>query len=260
MNELLDEVFKAKYAAEYAKKYGFEPDPWQADLLNATDRNIILNCSRQVGKSTTVSIKAAHTGEVTSEGLVVITSPSERQSLELMLKAKHFINQSGIAVENETKHSIEFVTGTRLFALPGSEKTIRGFSAVDLLIIDEASRLPQETYYAVEPMMAVSQGQTILLSTPCGKRGFFYEIWQHGEGWKRIMIPATECPRIPAEWLEKKRRELPYYWFMQEYMCEFLDAESQLISSDDIEVAFSGGVSRLFDTQENDDTVEPLRL
>jgi hypothetical protein len=58
-------------------------------------------------------------------------------------------------------------------ALPGTEKTIRGFSGAALLIVDEAARVDDALYYAVKPMLAVSGGSLLMLSTPYGRRGEF---------------------------------------------------------------------------------------
>ena len=57
-------------------------------------------------------------------------------------------------------------------------------------------------------MLAVSRGKLWLLSTPHGKRGFFYEMWKAGgRGWMRIRVPATECPRISQRFLAEERPE-----------------------------------------------------
>src|SRR6267154_2377305 len=120
--------------------------------------------------------------------------------------------------------SLLFPNGSRIVGLPGTEGTVRGFSAVSLLLIDEASRVPDAMYKALRPMLAVSNGDLWLMSTPYGQRGFFYEAWAHGgEAWERISAPATECARISKEFLDGERKEIGSVWFAQEYMCEFVD-------------------------------------
>ena len=85
------------------------------------------------------------------------------------------------------------LTRSRVVGLPGNEATVRGFSAVSLLLIDEASRVPDELYHALRPMLAVSDGGLWLMRTPHGKAGFFYEEWERGgPGWERVR--ATGCP------------------------------------------------------------------
>src|SRR5947209_7235838 len=65
---------------------GLEPDPWQCELLLSTDRQILLNCSRQSGKSTTVAALALHTALTIPGSLILLLSPSQRQSGEIYRK------------------------------------------------------------------------------------------------------------------------------------------------------------------------------
>src|SRR6202043_4041689 len=65
---------------------GLTPDPWQRELLRSRDRQILLNCSRQSGKSTAVSALALHTALFTPGALVLLLSPSQRQSGEIFRK------------------------------------------------------------------------------------------------------------------------------------------------------------------------------
>jgi len=125
---------------------------------------------------------------------------------------------------------MHLANGSRIEALPGSERTIRGFSGVDLLVVDEAARVDDGLVYAVKPMLAVSGGRLLMLSTPYGKRGVFHEEWTQGDDWERFEVPASECPRIPPEFLEAERRSMPAWWFAQEYECQFMETEDQVFS------------------------------
>ena len=96
---------------------------------------------------------------------------------------------------------------------------MRGFSAVSLLLIDEAARVSDDLYKAVRPMLAVSDGDLWLMSTPCGQRGFFYEEWANGgERWERVRAPAAECARIPARFWRRSGQTMGERWFRQEYL------------------------------------------
>src|SRR5204863_2959824 len=132
--------------------------------------------------------------------------------------------------------------GSRILALPGKEASIRGFSAVRLLAIDEAARVPDDLYRAVRPMLAVSGGSLLALSTPFGTRGWWYEAWEHGEGWQRVKVPATECPRIAPAFLAEEAATLGEWWFSQEYLCEFRDAQDAVFRQQDIAAAFRDDV------------------
>jgi hypothetical protein len=130
--------------------------------------------------------------------------------------------------------------------LPGNEATIRGFSAVALLLVDEAARVRDELYLAIRPMLAVSRGTLWLMSTPYGKRGFFYEAWTRGgPEWERIRVTAEECPRIPRDFLEDERATMGDRWFLQEYMCQFEDSVSGVFDRELVEQAIDYDVKPL---------------
>jgi hypothetical protein len=225
-----------------AQQLGFTPDPTQARLLDTPSKQVLLNCTRQWGKSTTTAAKAVHQACTVARSLTLVVSPSGRQSGEFVRKAEDLARRLGVRIhgdgDNET--SLAFPNGSRLVGLPGNERTVRGFSAVSLLLVDEASRVSEELYMAVRPMLAVSGGATWLLSTPHGRRGFFYEAWDRGgRDWDRVKVPATECPRIRPEFLEQERRTMPDRYFRQEYLCEFTETEDAVFSRELIERAFT---------------------
>lgn len=80
-----------------------------------------------------------------------------------------------------------FPQNHRIISLPGSQDTVRGFSGVRLLIVDETARVANDLYPAVRPMLAVSSGRLLALSTPFGTRGWWYDAWHstsHGSDTK----------------------------------------------------------------------------
>jgi hypothetical protein len=141
---------------------------------------------------------------------------------------------------------MELANGSRIISLPGDEATIRGYSGVSLLIVDEASRVVDPLYYSIRPMLAVSGGRLIALSTPYGKRGWYWEEWT-GEGpWTRVQITAHQCPRISAEFLAEEEKAIGERWYRQEYFCSFEDVIDQVFSFDDIQAACDDSVQPLF--------------
>jgi hypothetical protein len=223
--QLLDPVRFARAALQ------FEPDQWQADALRTAAKKLILNCCRQSGKSTVAAILATHRILFIPGSLVLLISPSQRQSGELFKKALDQLNKlpdQPRRVE-DNKLSITLDSGSRLVSLPGSESTIRGFSGPNLVIFDEAARVPDELYFAVRPMLAVSGGQLILLSTPAGKRGFFFREWSEGEA-QKVLTTAESCPRITPAFLAEEYKTLGDFWFKQEYSCEFVESVDHIFT------------------------------
>jgi len=230
------------------RKLGFEADATQAQVLDSKGKRGLLNCTRQWGKSTVTAARAVHEAYSHRESLTLVVSPSGRQSGEFMRKAARFTEQLGMGVkgDGDNEMSLMFPNGSRIIGLPGSEATIRGFSAVSLLLVDEAARVSDELYLAIRPMLAVSGGTLWLMSTPFGKRGFFYESWvRGGPEWERVRVAAHECSRIAPNFLEEERRAMGERWFQQEYECEFVDTVSGVFERDLLEKAFTDEVKPL---------------
>ena len=167
---LEDIAYKLSPALWAREALGFEPDPWQASVLDSNAKKVMLCCSRQSGKSSVSAISALHQAVFMPGSLVLMVSPSLRQSSELFRKFLSYLELlPDMPVRNEnTKLSIMLDNNSRVVSLPGSEGTIRGYSSVSLLLIDEAARVVDDLYFAVKPMLAISRGRMLALSSPFG--------------------------------------------------------------------------------------------
>jgi hypothetical protein len=227
---------------------GFQPDSWQADLLRSRSKKIILNCSRQSGKSTVCAALGLHESIYRRPSFGLVIAPTQDQSSELMMKFDEFrgaVELPSDYLSTDTKLAVKFANGNRFIARPGSEKSARSFSAVTLLLEDEASRVLDDLYNSVRPMLAVSNGRHILMSTPFGKRGHFFKIWsEERDLWQWFEIPAEKCPRISPEFLEEEKRTNP--WYLQEYFCVFMETVDSVFTFDQIAAAISDEVEPLF--------------
>jgi hypothetical protein len=225
-------------------------DEWQKRLLRSRAKRRLLLASRQSGKSQTCAILALHKALYAPGSLVLCIAPALRQSTELTHKVYSAYRELGLGdlrpARSENKLSLELENGSRIITLPGTEKTIRGYSKAALLLIDEAARVEDALFYAVNPMLAVSGGTMVMLSTPYGERGEFYEQWQTGgDAWERYRVTADQISRITPEFLAEERRTLPDYVFRQEYECSFEATEDQLFTEDMVRGAL-------------DESIEPL--
>ena len=236
-------------AVEWVReRLGLTADDLQARVLRTATKRGILNCSRQWGKSTITAAKAIHYALHTTESLTIVVSPSARQSGEFLRKVSDFLRKLGIRPrgDGDNDMSLELPNRSRIVGLPGTETTIRGFSNVSLVLVDEAARVHDDVYLAMRPVLAVSRGSLWLMSTPCGKRGFFHEVWANGgPEWERFRAPATECPRIPKAFLDEERAAMGERWFRQEYLCEFGDTVSGVFGREFVEKAITDDVKPL---------------
>jgi hypothetical protein len=231
------------------RSLGFVPDAWQEKVLSWTGRQLLLNCCRQSGKSTTTAILALHRALYFAKSLILLVSPTLRQSSELFKKVVDFLNLLAVRPQltEDNKLSLQMANGSRIVSLPAKESNVRGFSGPSLIIEDESARVTDDLFLALKPMLAISQGQHILMSTPWGRRGHFFEAWENGgESWDRIKVTADQCPRINEEFLAEERRTMPATWFDAEYNCLFTDIVTQVFATDLIAQAVNNDLEPLF--------------
>jgi len=250
---LLDDVRYAGDCVAFAReRLGFEPEPWQCQLMRSTSRMIALACSRQSGKSTSTAILALHSA-LYNKGDIVIASRSLRQASLLFSKITGFLKllEPVVELSEDNRLSCTLLNGNRILSLPGDAATVRGISNPQWTLLDEAAQIDDNFYAAVRPFLAHG-GRIAVLSSPFGRRGFFFEIFQSGaeRGWELIRVPATEVEHISREFLENERRETSDWMFRQEYMCEFLETTSQVFGYDLVMNAFSDSVKPVFTKEE----------
>lgn len=234
---------------EFSRFIGIEPDEWQSEVLRYEGKRLLLNCSRQSGKSTMTATKALHTGIYKPKSLILLVSPSLRQSQELFRKVKEGYEAMEVrpGLLEDNKLSMTFANGSRIVSLPSDQSTVRGFSGVTMILEDEASQVKDEFYYAILPMLIINNGAFIAMTTPYDKRGHFFNEWvDGGDDWKRIEIPAAKCPRISPEDLERQRRSLGRMFFRQEFNCEFVETVNSVFGYDMVQEAFDDNVKPLF--------------
>jgi phage terminase large subunit-like protein len=251
MTSLAADLRLALDVDHFARAAGLEGslDPWQKMVLDAVEKKVILNCSRQAGKSTVAALLACRAAIYEPGALILCVSPSLRQSGELFRKVLAFYHGVPVKppVRAESALRLELANASRVVSLPGSERTTRGYSKATLIILDEASRIEDSLISSLRPMQAAAKGgRFVVMSTPWGKRGFFHDRWHDDEsGWLKVQVSADDCPRIPAAFLEEQSRELGPLLFRQEYNCEFVDDAEVLFATAIVEAAFDASIRPL---------------
>lgn len=232
--DLAADLARALDPVTFMSAAGIQADPWQRDVLRSPSRQLLLCCSRQAGKSTVTAALATHTALYQPGSLVLLFGPGQRQAQELFRKVAGFYRIAGtVDPEAESSQRLELPNGSRIVALPGNPETVRGYSAPALVVIDEAAFTDNELAFAVRPMLATSGGRFLALSTPFGRRGWFYDAWDGGgDDWQRVKVTAHDCPRITPAFLASERRNLPAHRFASEYECRFVDDETSVFPSD----------------------------
>jgi hypothetical protein len=205
-----------------------------------------LNCTRQWGKSTTTAAAVLHECSYTPHSFVVLIAPTSRQSQLLLRTIQTFAKLAGSACEAlpGADPGLQLAEG-RVVALPGVEESTRGFSAVTWLVVDEAARVLDPLYYSCRAYLATTNGRVWLLSTPFGKRGFFYEESSAGR-FSVTLVPASGCARISRAFLAEQKLTLPGSWYAQEYECQFTSVDGGVFDHDLVLASISNEVGSLW--------------
>lgn len=203
---------------------GIKLDSWQRAFLEDGSKRICLNCHRQSGKSLICAIKAIHKSTLPDQTIIII-SPSQRQSSQLHHTIRKLLREMNITPKVDNATSTELTNGSRIISLPGSPWTVRGYSA-DIVIVDEAAGVNDEVFAAVSPMLLTTNGTMVILSTPQGQKGFYWDAFNDREVWNVHQITVSENPRMKTadkmEMLEKEKKSLGSRLYSQEYECQFL--------------------------------------
>lgn len=230
----------------------FELYPFQEDVLNQFNEhrlNIILK-SRQLGISTLSAGYSLWKCLFTESFNVVVIATKSKVASALVKKVRVMYNEipewmkSKSLGTNRTYDNVqsqEFGNGSKIMAESCSEDSGRS-AAASLLVVDEAAfikeRLIQELWSAAWPTLSTG-GNAILLSTPNGKSGFFYQKWTeaetHENDFNPIRLHWSVHPERDQDWRKEQTRALGTRLASQECDAQFLSSGETVIDGQIIE-------------------------
>jgi len=219
-------------AVTFELAFELEPLPWQRDYLRS-DRSTVVLKGRQVGASLAAASLAIHTARYWAEANVVIVSPTQKQSAEILGRARAGLRRLRASLEQDSASMLRLANGSRIVSLPGTARSVRGWTA-RLLILDEAAFIEPETFTAARALVATG-GRLVVQSTPAAEIGDFHEIAKADDpAWAHFTIRSAEVPTISAEFLEAERRAMSPDAYASEYECTFGKSGATLFSAERI--------------------------
>lgn len=217
-------------AVLFRAAFGLDPLPWQRAFLREKRPTVVLK-GRQVGASLAAAALAIHTASYRDESNAIIVSPSLKQSTEITTRARAGLRRLAIGLAQDSASMLRLVNGSRILSLPGTARSVRGWTA-DLLILDEAGYLEDETVVAARALVATG-GRVILQSTPNAESGAFYEaVTAADPAWARFTVRSDEVPTIAPAFLDAERRAMSPDDFAAEYECQFAKAGASLFTAE----------------------------
>ena len=186
---------------------GVEPQPFQvaiaATLLAYKSSAFVLG--RQTGKDWLAALFCTWESIVAPNSRILIVSEAQRQSDQLAERVMAFVARSPEtfdAVTESSRERLRFSNGSEVYFLPATG-AIRGLTEVTRAIVNEARGVPDETYEAVQPMLARLNGSLCLFSTPLGRQGKLYEFSTH-PAFAVMQLPSRVNRYLSDEFLESE--------------------------------------------------------
>ena len=212
--------------------FGLGPLPWQVAYLREQRPTVVLK-GRQTGASTAAAALAIHTTVFEANVNAVIVSPTQKQSQEITTRARLGLRNLNVRLDQDSASLLRLLNGSRILSLPGTARSVRGWTA-KLLILDEAAFIEPDTFTAARALVATG-GRQVVQSTPADESGDFYELATGADpSWASYVIRSDEVPTIAKEFLIQMRREMSPDAYATEFECTFGKAGASLFSAERI--------------------------
>lgn len=199
---------------------GAEPETYQDDLLRAVgrgERKISVRSGHGTGKSTSLSWAMLWFVIFRFPNKVVVTAPTTAQLYDaLFAELKRWINELPEALRVLLEVKTDRV---ELIAAPSeafiSARTSRAeqpealagvHSDNVMLVVDEASGVPEQVFEAASGSMSGHNATTILAGNPTRTTGTFYETHTRlADHWFTLHWSCIDSPRVSAEFVEEMK-------------------------------------------------------
>lgn len=200
------------------------------------NRIVVLCYSRQCGKSVLAEILLCEY-LFKPKTYNAYISPTYQLGRKVYKEMTELLGQTNIIKKaNSTTLTIETVYGSTLqFFSAEAYTAIRGTTVSGILIIDEAAYIQDvlpngENFWGnvVMPITKARKPLTVLISTPCGKQGFFYDFYLRAMNKENGIVQLTRTiyddSLVNEEEISEIRKNIPPKAFEQEFECKFLDS------------------------------------
>lgn len=199
---------------------GATPLPYQRDFLNAiaqNERKISIRSGHGTGKSTSASWAMLWYLLLRFPNKVVVTAPTSGQLFDaLFAELKRWINelppqlQSMLTVKSDRVELVAAPSEAFISARTSRAETPEALAGVHsdnvLLVVDEASGVPEKVFEAAAGSMSGHNATTILLSNPTRSSGTFYESQTRmANSWWTQRWSCVESPLVSDEFVQEMR-------------------------------------------------------
>lgn len=218
---------------------------YELDILGLLDKYgwLLINKARKIGISETVlriiAFKCFY--DYAAYQILLVAGNRVQHAQRLMRRFQKLFDKISDHVAEKTADKLVLKNGTEIIALPSNDTALRGPERVKCIFLDEAAHFniidDSRVYDALAPNLDNTDGDFIIVSTPNGKRGMFYDLWTDKENrFYKLPLPYTvSLGLLLDEKIIKQKKRDRTIDFEQEYMCQFTSPKGAFITEDLIE-------------------------
>lgn len=224
----------------------FTTYPFQDDCVNDFRKhrfNIVLK-SRQLGLSTITAAYAMWMVLFHKDKNVLVIATKLAVAQNFIKKCKFLLASCPKwlilpQIVKNNSQAIEFNNGSQIKAIPTSDDAGRS-EALSLLIVDEAAfvRNFDTLWTGLYPTLSTG-GEAIVLSTPNGVGGQYYDLWVYADKGENIFnpikLPWDVHPDRDGAWFEAETKNMTQKQIAQELLCDFAASGETFLRVEDIE-------------------------
>ena len=177
---------------------------------------------------------------------LLITANKEKTTKEILSKLKDAIKALPFflkpGIEEVSKIALRLENGSNIRAVATTGDSATGDS-INILLIDEAALIPQnvlkEFWASVFPTMSsFKQSQILVMSTPRGRQGLYYELYDGAlkgkNGFVHKRVDWWQVPGHDEKWKESQIAVFGQDLWDREFALSFDTNESRLIPPEDL--------------------------
>jgi len=199
---------------------GVEPLPYQAEFLEALasgERRISVRSGHGTGKSTASSWAMLWFLLLRFPNKVVVTAPTSGQLFDaLFAELKRWVNElppalkAMLTVKSDRIELVAAPSEAFISARTSRAETPEALAGVHsdnvMLVVDEASGVPEQVFEAAAGSMSGHAAVTIMLSNPTRSSGTFFESQTRlSETWWTRRWSCVESPLVSGEFVDEMR-------------------------------------------------------
>ena len=217
--------------------------PYQTEFYKITveskKRKFHVNKSRQIGFTETMlrllQFESFH--KYKGYRIMIIAGTREKTTKKIIQRMYKLFENIRFAVEESTDLIIKLRNGTVIEGLPANSDSIRGDTKIKCIFIDEAAHfnLQDDTPVmdAIVPIVRTNKSDLFLISTPRGRRGFFYNIDEEASDFRKLRYDIYTA--VGTIYTKEEAGDMlhdPTVDADQEYLNKYTTARSSIFGDD----------------------------